>query len=135
MPAPRAGRPDGPGLTDTRRRPRPGGICGRAGRSARSGYRAELRKDRTQAFGLPRSGAIEARSDRVLPLREAGPPGRGGQRARAADLRKRRQQVEGRQAAAGVVPDLRQKESTADRRRAPRPVPYSEPLRTGWCIP
>ncbi|MFD7406229.1 medium chain dehydrogenase/reductase family protein [Streptomyces sp. NPDC059866] len=34
-------------------------------------YRAELREDLTQIFGLLRSGAIEARIDRVYPLRQA----------------------------------------------------------------
>ncbi|MFC9910785.1 medium chain dehydrogenase/reductase family protein [Streptomyces sp. NPDC059862] len=34
-------------------------------------YRAELREDLTQIFGLLRAGAIEARIDRVYPLRQA----------------------------------------------------------------
>ncbi|MBZ9639371.1 medium chain dehydrogenase/reductase family protein [Streptomyces sp. PSKA30] len=34
-------------------------------------YRAELREDLTQIFGLLRSGSIEARIDRVYPLRQA----------------------------------------------------------------
>ncbi|GGT16614.1 zinc-binding dehydrogenase [Streptomyces chromofuscus] len=45
---------------------------GRQGPASRpQRYRAELREDLTKIFDLLRSGAIEARIDRIHPLREA----------------------------------------------------------------